>query len=156
MFATISGEGRLVTKLRQKGASIVLETSAGRNAWFFVITNKRMSVLQALLLPMTASPFDINHQDSVTGKTALHYACQYAEPIGTDGSLASREDILGELLQHKPDINIKDNKGKTPRDLAATNGFMDLVASLTPVKPTGIEAPKTATVVASTSNFTGS
>ena len=147
MLAAINGKDYAVTKLRLQGANVMLETSAGRTALFFAIRKKRMSVLKALLLQMSASPFDINHQDSRTGRTALHYVCEYAPPTEMDWALPSRREILEELLIYNPDVSIRGKDGKMPRDIAAANGFLDLVGLLEPVETTSMklmQSPATA------------
>ena len=134
MVAAISGKEYPVTKLRLQGASVVLETSAGRNALFFAIRKKKTAALRALTLPMNCSPFDINHRDSVTGRTALHYVCEYTAPTEMDWALPSRRDMVNILLEREADLRIRDNDSKLPRDIAVEHGYQDLVEMLSPAK----------------------
>lgn len=121
MVATIADRDYAVTKLRMQGASVVLESRAGRNASYFAVKAKRPGVFKALVLPMSQSPFDINHRDSKNGTTILHYM------YGFDW-------FPDDIHVYNVDRSIRDNDGKMamnvakkpPNDIDDTVGVIDI------------------------------
>ncbi|KAI1624385.1 hypothetical protein EDD37DRAFT_694576 [Exophiala viscosa] len=147
MVASRNGKYHAVLELRSRGANVVLETPAGRNALAFAFQaidlrsglcgDRALALLKALLIPMTQSPLNINHRDSKGGRTVLHYACERgvesyfgwarAAELDTHRRIDVRCKLLREILSHKPDINIRDRNGETARDVAEGNALFELV-----------------------------
>lgn len=78
----------------------------------------------------------IDHKD-FDGNTAMHSACEFG-----------RSSVVAFLLELNPNINITNNKGRTPLQVAASKGHTEIVTLLDSwKKKTVIDAPHSPTSI---------
>lgn len=102
--SSIYGRLGLVKLLVQAGSNINAQTNTtNMTPLHLACQNQRTDVVDLLLKTMKC---DLSIQDKL-GNTVLHYTCE-----------TNNSKLLVLLLNHLPDINIMNNNGKTPLDIA--------------------------------------
>lgn len=136
MVATLGrpASPRVIRLLRSRGASVTLETTRGKNAFYFAIEKGNLETVKALLSFVANSEMDVNHRDSVTGSTPLHYAHEKKIHPALAWSSERQTDLVNLLLENHARIDIKNKKGQTPRQVAEANAKLWRERSLSDVE----------------------
>ncbi|XP_075231527.1 ankyrin repeat domain-containing protein 27-like [Lycorma delicatula] len=115
-IAVMHGQVELVKMLLSAGAIINLRTrNKNRTALHIACENKLVQVAQLLL---ETDMCNINIQDSL-GNTPLHYAC-----------MTKNTRLVELLLKFKPNLQVRNNTGKTPQEEAEEKMSLTLVRLL--------------------------
>jgi uncharacterized protein len=133
MAAVLSRKWDVVKFLRRQGASPTMETKQGRYVLTLAAKEGKLSGLRAVLSAIPGRELvDVDRQDSLGGLTALHYACtkRFNEENEPLGKFDENIELVEELLCYGAQIDIKDNIGRTPLQLAMISGKLDVVARL--------------------------
>lgn len=96
----------MIERLLQMGASVNIQSlEMKQTPLHFAIQTKNVDIINLVLDHVKHDRNDINMQDN-SGNTALHSAVQLG-----------RIQIVEDLLKHEPNLDVKNNAGKTAADL---------------------------------------
>lgn len=114
-IACQKGNTAVVEYLLQNGADVNLCSADGTSPLYLACQEGHTDTVRHLLLE---NYVDVNHRNNA-GKSPLHVAC-----------LKNHVYIVKCLLNNGANINVYDNKGKGPIDIAKDHGWTDLVQLL--------------------------
>ena len=111
---------KAIELLLQQGADINITDPSGRNALHISVTSYQRGYIGFL----TSKGIDINSQDN-DGNTALHYPLMNV--LKNKLYLLNSKETVKILMEEGADPHIRNNKGKSPMDLAVEAGENDLI-----------------------------
>jgi len=111
---------KAIELLLQQGADINITDPSGRNALHISVASYQRGYIGFL----TSKGIDINSQDN-DGNTALHYPLMNV--LKNKLYLLNSKETVKILMEEGADPHIRNNKGKSPMDLAVEAGENDLI-----------------------------
>jgi ankyrin repeat protein len=119
-ISCLNGDAATARFLLEHGANPNLRNKAGSTPLHDAALKGTREVIELLL----GHAAEINARDREDGATPLHFAASFG-----------RLDAVKALVEHGADTGLKTGKDSTALQLAAENGFTDVVAFLKTVRP---------------------
>ncbi len=117
-FAAVNNSLDAIQALLDGGADVNILDGNDLTPMMTAIRDARPPLVAGLVSTFLANGADPNWQDK-TGYTALHYAAR-----------EGRIEAISLLVEHGADLNLENNGGKTPLDLATNDTVIDLLIEL--------------------------
>ena len=112
--------GGIIESLLQKGAGLNITDTQGRNALLVSVGSYQKGYIHMLV----SKGININSQDK-NGNTALHYVFNFV--LENRAYIPLCKEFTKVLLEEGANPHIKNNKGKSPLDLAVESGEKELI-----------------------------